>query len=104
MEEAINSAVEKIVEFAKNKKEKVVTWDEVTPLLGQDFVNSPEMEAVLKTLSEKKIQLIETGIIGIDDQEDSDDEDDIMEEIKRKIRDDEPLTAAEKRLLRLMEE
>ena len=78
MEEAINSAVEKIVEFAKNKKEKVVTWDEVTPLLGQDFVNSPEMEAVLKTLSEKKIQLIETGIIGIDDQEDSDDEDDIM--------------------------
>ena len=78
MEEAINSAVEKIVEFAKNKKEKVVTWDEVTPLLGQDFVNSPEMEAVLKTLSEKKIQLIETGIIGIDDQEDSNDEDDIM--------------------------
>ena len=78
MEEAINSAVEKIVEFAKNKKEKVVTWDEVTPLLGQDFVNSPEMEAVLKTLSEKKIQLIETGIIRIDDQEDSDDEDDIM--------------------------
>ena len=78
MEEAINSAVEKIVEFAKNKKEKVVTWDEVTPLLGQDFVNSPEMEAVLKTLSEKKIQLIETGIIGIDDQEDSDDENDIM--------------------------
>ena len=78
MEEAINSAVEKIVEFAKNKKEKVVSWDEVTPLLGQDFVNSPEMEAVLKTLSEKKIQLIETGIIGIDAQEDSDDEDDIM--------------------------
>ncbi len=78
MEEAINSAVEKIVEFAKNKKEKVVSWDEVTPLLGQDFVNSPEMEAVLKTLSEKKIQLIETGIIGINDQEDSDDEDDIM--------------------------
>ncbi len=36
---------------------------------------------------------------------DYDDEDeDIMEEIHRKIRDDEPLTAAEKRLLRLMEE
>jgi len=78
MEEAINSAVEKIVEFAKNKKEKVVTWDEVTPLLGQDFVNSPEMEAVLKALSEKKIQLIETGIIGVDDQDDEDEDDDIM--------------------------
>lgn len=36
--------------------------------------------------------------------DDDEDEDDIMEEIHRKIRDDEPLTAAEKRLLRLMEE
>jgi hypothetical protein len=39
------------------------------------------------------------GIVSRDD-----DEDDIMEEIKRKIRDDEPLSATEKRLLRLMEE
>ena len=41
-----------------------------------------------------------SGIVSGDDE----DEDDIMEEIKRKVRDDEPLTAAEKRLLRLMEE
>lgn len=33
-----------------------------------------------------------------------DEDEDIMEEIKRKIRDDEPLSASEKRLLRLMEE
>ncbi|MCR5284295.1 MAG: RNA polymerase sigma factor RpoD [Treponema sp.] len=74
MEEAINSAVEKIVEFAKNKKEKIVSWDEITPVLGQDFVNSPDMEAVLKILSDKKIQLIETDIIGVDDQEEDDEE------------------------------
>jgi len=88
MEEAINSAVEKIVEFAKNKKEKIVSWDEITPVLGQDFVNSPDMEAVLKILSDKKIQLIETDIIGVDDQEeddeeimlDQDDDDDLMKD------------------------
>lgn len=42
--------------------------------------------------------------VGASIASDDDDEDDIMEEIHRKIRDDEPLTAAEKRLLRLMEE
>lgn len=83
MEEAINSAVEKLVEFAKNKK--VITWDEITPILGQDFVNSPDMESVLKILNEKNIQLIETDIIGEEDQTESDEpmdeedqEDDIM--------------------------
>lgn len=83
MEEAINSAVEKLVEFAKNKK--VITWDEITPILGQDFVNSPDMESVLKILNEKNIQLIETDIIGEEDQTEADEpmdeedqEDDIM--------------------------
>ena len=42
--------------------------------------------------------------VGASIASDDDDEDDIMEEIHRKIRDDEPLTDAEKRLLRLMEE
>ncbi len=82
MEEAINSAVEKLVEFAKNKK--VITWDEITPILGQDFVNSPDMESVLKILNDKNIQLIETDIIGVDEDqsEDSDEslEDDSVEE------------------------
>lgn len=81
MEEAINSAVEKLVEFAKDKK--VITWDEITPILGQDFVNSPDMESVLKILNDKNIQLIETDIIGEEDQsEDSDEslEDDSEEE------------------------
>ena len=83
MEEAINSAVEKLVEFAKNKK--VITWDEITPILGQDFVNSPDMESVLKILNEKNIQLIETDIIGEEEQTEADEpmdeedqEDDIM--------------------------
>ncbi|MCR4900620.1 MAG: RNA polymerase sigma factor RpoD [Treponema sp.] len=84
-----NTAVKKLLDFAKDKP--FVTWDEATDILGQDFVNSPEMENVLKFLSEKNIQLIEPDNIsdeddaelGMPDPQDSDvdvedDEDDIM--------------------------
>ena len=87
-ETSINPAVKKLLDFAKDKP--FVTWDEATDILGQDFVNSPEMENVLKTLSEKNIQLIEPDLIS-DDADDGlpepqddevdvteDDEDDIM--------------------------
>ena len=80
MDETSNAAVEKLLDYAKTKP--FVTWEEVTEKLGQDFVNSPEMESVLKILSENNIQLIETDIIGVDDTPvegvDEDDEDDIM--------------------------
>lgn len=83
MDEMSNSYVEKLLEFAKNKS--VITWEEATDILGQDFVNSEAMESVLKILNEKKIQLIETDIIGVDDNEEEapepeveDDEDDII--------------------------
>ena len=84
-----NTAVKKLLDFAKDKP--FVTWDEATDILGQDFVNSPEMENVLKTLSEKNIQLVEPDLISDDDADDGlpepqddevdvteDDEDDIM--------------------------
>ena len=84
-----NTAVKKLLDFAKDKP--FVTWDEATDILGQDFVNSPEMENVLKYLSEKNIQLIEPDNITEDDEPDidltgpqdsevdvEDDEDDIM--------------------------
>ena len=47
-----------------------------------------------------------TGLVGagVAASVDDEDDDDIIENIKRKIRDDEPLSASEKRLLRLMEE
>ena len=48
-----NTAVIKLLDFAKDKP--FVTWDEATDILGQDFVNSPEMENVLKYLNEKKV-------------------------------------------------
>ena len=87
MEETSNNpAVQKLLDFAKDKP--FVTWDEATDILGQDFVNSPEMENILKLLSEKNIQIIETDIISDADvmpdlsQEDdvdvSDEDDELM--------------------------
>ena len=68
-ETSINPAVKKLLDFAKDKP--FVTWDEATDILGQDFVNSPEMENVLKTLNEQNIQLVETDLIGGDDADDA---------------------------------
>ena len=76
-EKTDNPAVEKVLAFLKNKK--VVSWDEMTDVLGMDFINSPEMEGVLKSLEDKKITVIETDIIGEepepeDEPEDEDDD------------------------------
>ena len=60
-ETSINPAVQKLLDFAKDKP--FVTWDEATDILGQDFVNSPQMENVLKYLNEKNIQLVEPDLI-----------------------------------------
>lgn len=81
MSETIDSAIEKLLEFAKSKS--FITWDEIVERLGQDFVNQDElMEPVLNQLKEINREPVETGIIGIDDEpgaeeiEESDEEDD----------------------------
>ena len=78
MEEISNPGIQKLLDIAKNKS--FITWDEATDILGQAFINSPEMEVVLKMLSEKKIQIIETDIIGQEEpiQEEEPEEDDII--------------------------
>ena len=73
-ETSINPAVQKLLDFAKDKP--FVTWDEATDILGQDFVNSPQMENVLKYLNEKNIQLVEPDLIS-DDEPDMPAQDDI---------------------------
>ena len=78
-ETSINPAVQKLLDFAKDKP--FVTWDEATDILGQDFVNSPQMEAVLKFLNEKNIQLVEPDLISDDEPDMSAQEDiDVSEE------------------------
>ena len=82
--ETIDSAIEKLLEFAKTKP--FITWDDIIERLGQDFVNQDElMEPVLKELKEINREPVETGIIGVDDgpgaddvDESDDDEDSLM--------------------------
>ena len=76
MEQNNNPLIEKLLEFGKSKS--IITWENVTDILGQDFIHTPEMENVLRLLEENKIQLIETDVIGIDEPTDDEDEDDIM--------------------------
>ena len=76
MDQTSNPLIEKLLEFGKSKS--IITWENITDILGQDFINSPEMEGVLKLLEDNKIQLIETGIVGVDEPADEDDDDDIM--------------------------
>ena len=77
-ETSINPAVQKLLDFAKDKP--FVTWDEATDILGQDFVNSPQMETVLKFLNEKNIQLVEPDLISDEPDMPAQDEIDVTED------------------------
>ena len=81
MADTLDSAIEKLLEFAKSKS--FITWDEIIERLGQDFVNQDElMEPVLDKLKAINREPVETGIIGVDDEpgddelEESDEDDD----------------------------
>ena len=74
MDQEQNPAISKILEYAKDKS--IITWDEISVLVGQDFVNSPEMEKALQILHVNKIQVVESGLDDEDDDVDIDDDDD----------------------------
>jgi RNA polymerase primary sigma factor len=78
-DQKIDPNVEKLLEYAKAKT--IITWDEVTDMLGQDFVNSPGMEAVLLLFSDNKIQIVEPEDILAEEEEseeDAEDDEDIV--------------------------
>ena len=66
-----NPAVERLLDLGKNKQ--VLSWDEITEILTQDFVNSPQMEHVLQLLSRNNIQIMEEDP-DLDDDDEADDE------------------------------
>lgn len=80
MDQELNPSVKKILDYATGKS--VITYDEVTVLVGQDFVNSPEWETVLQLLAKQNIQIIEPGLENDEDdvevEDDEDDEDDSL--------------------------
>jgi len=78
--------IQKLFEYAKEKS--VVTWDEVTDMLGQDFVNSPKMENVLRLFSSENLQIIETDDLLAEEDGDEPEEDEDGETEDDDIADD----------------
>lgn len=68
---SIEPVVAKLLEYTKDK-DNIITWDEITDFLGQDFVNSSKMETVLRMLESSGVQIIETDLIGEDDTDPDD--------------------------------
>ena len=52
----LDAPVKKLLDFARGKQ--IVSWDEITEILSQDFVNSPKMEAVLQLLEKNNVQIL----------------------------------------------
>lgn len=70
MNQEINPFIQKILDYSKGKT--VITYDEITALAGQDFINSPDMEQALQFLAKENVEVIESGL-SLDDDEDDED-------------------------------
>lgn len=70
MDQEINPFIQKILDYSKGKT--VITYDEITALAGQDFINSPDMEQALQYLAKENVEVIESGL-SLDDDEDDED-------------------------------
>ncbi len=80
MDQEQNPFIQKILDYAKGKPG--ITYDEISDLVGQDFVNSPAMEKVLGLLAQQHVEIIESGLVDEDEQDDvvADDGDDVADE------------------------
>ena len=80
MDQEQNPFIQKILDYAKGKPG--ITYDEISDLVGPDFVNSPAMEEVLGLLAQQHVEIIESGLVDEDEQDDvvADDEDDVADE------------------------
>jgi RNA polymerase primary sigma factor len=57
MDQELDPTIAKLFEYARGKK--VISWDEITEILGQDLVNSPKMEDILQLLTANNIRVLE---------------------------------------------
>ena len=73
-DEKLDPAVQKLLDYARPRQ--VVTWDEITEILTQDFVNSSRMEEVLQLLTQNNIQVMEETEPLLDDEDDEEGADD----------------------------
>ncbi|MBD5448105.1 MAG: RNA polymerase sigma factor RpoD [Treponemataceae bacterium] len=78
MDQELDPRVAKLLAYAKDKQ--IVSWDELADHLGQDFINSPEMEVVLQLLTRQNIQVIEEDDLDDEVDETDDDVDDLADD------------------------
>ena len=98
-------AVEKLLEYAKNKKS--VTYDEINDLLPESIVNSDRIEEVIALLEKNKISIVEDSTIPhgppedleemLDDDEADSIEDEELEDDEETADDNEIAVPAEKK-------
>ncbi len=91
-QETVDPVVEKLLAYAKDKQ--VVSWDEITEIVGQDFVNSPKMEEVLQLLQKNNIQVMEEDADLDDDEAEEEADDETVEDESEVVSEDSPDAAA----------
>ena len=64
-DDVLDPQVQKLLDYARPRQ--VVTWDEITEILTQDFVNSSRMDEVLQILAQNNIQVMEESEPLLDD-------------------------------------
>ena len=68
MELEQNPVIEKLLNYAKNKN--IISWEEISAFVGEEFFKSPEMEKVFQLLTQNNIQVVESSL----EEEEDDDE------------------------------
>ena len=86
MELEQNPVIEKLLNYAKNKN--IISWEEISAFVGEEFFKSPEMEKVFQLLTQNNIQVVESSLEA--------EEDDVLEEDDDIIRDDDDIPEDEK--------
>ena len=75
--------IEKLLDYVKDKQ--LVSWEELTDVLTQDFINSPRMDEVLQLLTARNVQVLEEDVVELDEDDDDElehDDEDVEEKIK----------------------
>ncbi len=84
----LSPQVQKLLDYGRTKQ--VVSWDEITEILGQDYVVSPEMDEVLQLLTKNNVQVMEESDPMLDDEdvEEDDGEEGIQETSESELSED----------------
>ncbi len=71
-------AVEKLIEYAKNKK--TITYDEINDLLPENIVNSEKIEEVMALLEKNKVSIVDDSAVLPSSDEDPEEIDEMFDE------------------------